>query len=225
MSELNKNKISFILFVCFTLFMLNSCFNSYNDNNIEKCEKTIYSLGEISSYLGIRGELNGNLSGTFFLGCGYINGNVNGQINDTPKFFVLMGKNGMHEFRGIPIEQASIIYINDSTERRMEVYRKYIGPKGFYNGTVTGYLFFNYSDIYTDIHSDSLTNYTEVESFDNIPRNMCYSVDYSDTNDPVSKRHVGNGMGRIWCAVDYDKTLYYIFYVTEKDVLDLSKLK
>ena len=47
------------------LLFLNSC-NTVSENPIPHQEKTVYNLCEISSYLGIHGEINGGFHGSFF---------------------------------------------------------------------------------------------------------------------------------------------------------------
>lgn len=55
-------------------FIFLSSWRYDKSKNVLHKEKMVYNLCDISSYLGIHGEINGGLNGSFFLGCGSISG-------------------------------------------------------------------------------------------------------------------------------------------------------
>ena len=198
-----------------TFMVLSGCGHDDSKNIIHK-EKVVYNLCEISSYLGIHGEINGGLSGGFFLGFGSISGGINGQLDDVPKAFCVLEKNGNVEMKSIPMDQLSVVYINDSTQQRAEAYIKYELKCSHTN------LCYDYSDV----KLDNLNNYTEVVDF-NISNYNCYSIHpYSDMGSVSAlKSYVSDFTGNVYPGIDPNTTIYYKIYILEKNVAHLSNMK
>lgn len=197
------------------LLFLNSCIcNTCEDEKpVIHQEKTVYNLCEISSYLGIHGEINGGISGSFFLGCGSINGGINGKLDDVPKVFCVLEQNGDAEIKSIPIDQLSIVYINDSTQQRVEAYR-------CYETSSIGTLYYDYRDIKTS----NLNNYIKVNTFNNIANYDCYSIHiYYGNLEGLS--YLRTSRTNVYPAIDPSTTIYYKFYILEKNIVYLSNMK
>ena len=198
------------------LLFLNSC-NCNCEKPVHHQEKTVYNLCEISSYLGMYGELTGGMHGDFFLGIESISGGINGKISDVPKAFCVLEQNGNIEIKSIPMDQLSIVYINDSTQQRVEAYRWY---KTKYE---IGNLYYDYSDVKTS----NLNNYIKVNTFNNMSNYNCYSVHSYDGVPDGLKNYVRTGIDGtiIYPAIDPNTTIYYKFYILEKNIVYLSNMK
>lgn len=195
------------------LLFLNSC-NTVSENPIPHQEKTVYNLCEISSYLGIHGEINGGFHGSFFLGIGSISGGMKGQLDDVPKAFCVLEQNGNVEIKSIPMDQLSIVYINDSTQQRVEAYRYY---ETVYN---TRDLYYDYSDVKTT----NLNNYIKVNTFNDISNYDCYSIHRHRGNPEGLKNYIIIGIDVHPC-INPNTTIYYKIYILEKNIAHLSKMK
>ena len=203
-----------------TLVFLNSCNNYESEKSIVHQEKTVYNLCEISSYLGMHGELTGSIHGDFFLGIGCISGGMNGRLDDVPKVFCILEQNGNVEIKSIPIDQLSIVYINDSTQQRVEAYRYYETIHEL------GTLYYDYSDV----KKDNLNNYIKVNTFNNINNYDCYSVHgYCGEPDGLKnylrKGRQGFGKSIIYPSINPSTTIYYKFYILKKNIVYLSNMK
>jgi len=208
------------------LLFLNSC-NCNCEKPVPHQEKTVYNLCEISSYLGIHGEINGSLHGSFFLGIGSISGGMNGRLDDVPKAFCVLEQNGNVEIKSIPMDQLSIMYINDSTQQRVEAYRYYetrdIGTLSRNIGT----LYYDYSDI----KKSNLNNYIKVNTFNNMSNYNCYSVHgyryYGDGEPDGFKNYIRTGIDGsiIYPSIDPNTAIYYKIYILEKNIAHLSNMK
>lgn len=199
-----------------TFVFLSSCRYDKSKNVLHK-EKMVYNLCDISSYLGIHGEINGGLNGSFFLGCGSISGGMNGKLDDVPKAFCVLEKNGKVEIKSIPMDQLSIVYINDSTQQRAEAYIKYE-----FNCTITEgnkNLYYDYSEV----KIDNLNNYIEVTDF-NISNYNCYSIHPYSGDEHGLKNYVSD-FHYVYAGIDPNTTIYYKIYILEKNVAHLSNMK
>lgn len=141
---------------------------------------------------------------------------MNGKLDDVPKAFCILEKNGTVEIKFIPMDQLSIVYINDSTQQRAEAYIKYE-----FNCTLDGHknLYYDYSDV----KLDNLNNYMEVTNF-NISNYNCYSIhpyngDYSGLKNCVHDLHY------TYPGIDPNTTIYYKLNILEKNIAHLSNMK
>ena len=212
-------KIAIIFGLTLLLFFLmdysfsSCCNNCESEKPVIHQEKTVYNLCEISSYLGMYGELTGGIHGDFFLGIGSISGKINGKITDVPKAFCVLEQNGDAEIKSIPIDQLSIVYINDPTQQRVEAYR-------WYETSSIGTLYYDYSDVKTT----NLNNYIKVNTFNNIANYDCYSVHiYYGNLDGLS--YLRTSRTNVYPAIDPSTTIYYKFYILEKNIVHLSNMK
>ena len=198
------------------LLFLNSC-NCNCEKPVHHQEKTVYNLCEISSYLGMYGELTGGMHGDFFLGIESISGGINGKISDVPKAFCVLEQNGNVEIKSIPMDQLSIVYINDSTQQRAEAYIKYL----FYCTITDGHknLYYDYSDV----KLDNLNNYMEVTNF-NISNYNCYSI-HPYSGDGSGLKNYVHDLQYTYPGIDPNTTIYYKIYILEKNVAHLSNMK
>jgi len=197
------------------LLFLNSC-NCNCEKPVPHQEKTVYNLCEISSYLGIHGEINGSLQGSFFLGIGSISGGMNGRLDDVPKAFCVLEQNGNVEIKSIPMDQLSIVYINDSTQQRVEAYR-------CYETRNIGTLYYDYSDI----KKSNLNNYIKINTFNNMSNYDCYSVHRYHGEPDGLKNYIRTGIDGsiIYPSIDPNTAIYYKIYILEKNIAHLSNMK
>lgn len=199
-------KIFALLSVC---MLFCSCIKEGEISSI----KITSNLEAIDSYLGINGEISGKMGGTFFLGTGRMGGSFRGQINDIPKFYFAANHNGIITFKDVPTNQCEIVYINDSTQRKVVAYRKYVNIIN--NNAIpkqTTRKYYDINDFKYDIDKDS---YIEVTHFSD---GRCHSTRYTGNNDTGCSKLFGN-------LDDLKNVTFYRFYLMKEDIVDLSKLK
>ena len=170
------------------------------------------NLEVINSYLGIHGETSGKIGGSFFLGTGRIHGSFKGQLDDVPKFYFASNHNGKITFMTVPINQCEIIYINDSTQRKVVAYRKYI--KIIDNSVAPKQIrrkYYCINDFKYDIDKDS---YIEVTHFNDGECRSTRYIEDNKTNYPI-----------LGFSDDLKNVTFYRFYLMKEDIVDLSKLK